>query len=199
MWEVLLSHGEDVARLSKEDVAAILVGGHELHLAALEVAQLFFVVGLHPAGLVETDRLPAALGVVFVLQTVLDDLELQLSDGSYDLASIELIGEDLCHAFVHELVDALGELLGLHGVGILDVHEQFGRERWDAGEVKVFAAGEGIADLERAAVVGQTYDVAWPAFIDNFLLLCHEAGRRRKAHLLSKAYVLVIDAAFELA
>ena len=65
--EVLLRHGEHIARVGEEDVAALLVLGHILVLALLEVLQLGLVVALYPAGLVQVDGLPAALGVVLVL------------------------------------------------------------------------------------------------------------------------------------
>ena len=71
---------------------------------------------------------PTALGSVFVFQTVLDNLELQLSHRTDNLAVVELVYEQLCHTLVHQLVDALLQLLGLHGVGILDILEHLGRE-----------------------------------------------------------------------
>jgi hypothetical protein len=49
---------------------------------------------------VQVDRFPAALGVVLVLQTILDNLELQLSYGSHDAAAIELVDKQLCHTLV---------------------------------------------------------------------------------------------------
>jgi hypothetical protein len=39
--------------------------------------------------------LPAALGVVLVLQAVLDNLELQLTNRAHDAAAVELVDEDL--------------------------------------------------------------------------------------------------------
>ena len=56
-------------------------------------------------------------------QTVLDDLELERANGSDDLAVVELVREQLGHTLVHELVDTLGQLLGFHGVGVLDIFE----------------------------------------------------------------------------
>ena len=79
-----------------------------------------------PAGLVEREGLPAAFGVVLVLQTILNHLKLQLAHGADDLAPVELVDKELRHALVHQLGDALFELLGLHGVSILNVFEEFG-------------------------------------------------------------------------
>ena len=67
--------------------------------------------------------LPTTLGVVLVLKTVLNNLELELAHGAYNLATIELVDEQLCHTFVHELIDALLKLLRLHRVIVLDVLE----------------------------------------------------------------------------
>ena len=119
------------------------------------------------------DGLPAATGVVLVLQTVLDDLELQLTNGADDLTSVELVDKELGHTFVHELVDAFLQLLGFHGVVVLNVFEHLGRERRQSAEVKLFALGEGVTNLEDA-VVGQSDNVAGPCLVDSRLALCHE-------------------------
>ena len=176
LLEILLGQGQGVARVGQEDVASVLVHGHVGVLAALEVGQLCGVVALDPAGLVDRDGLPAACGVVLVLEAVLDHLELQGAHRADDLAAVERRGEELCHALVHELVDALGQLLELQRVGILDVAELLGGERRDARELELFAFGEGVADLEVARVV-QAHDVARIGEVDHRLLLGHE-GRR---------------------
>ena len=56
-------------------------------------------------------RFPTAFRVVFVLKPVLNDLKLQLSDSSDNLASVELVDKQLCHTLVHELADAFLKLL----------------------------------------------------------------------------------------
>ena len=159
MFEVLLCHAEHIARVGKEHVSALYVLGHVLILALLEVLQLLRIVGLYPASLVQVDRFPAALGVVLVLQTILDDLELQLSYGSHDAAAVELVDKQLCHTLVHQLLQSLLELLALHWVVVLDILEEQRRERRQTTEVQLLALGERVANLEDA-VVGQTYDVA---------------------------------------
>ena len=97
------------------------------------------------------------------------------------------------------MVDALGQLLGFHWVGILNILKEFGREGWDTTEVEVLAAGDGVANLEGTATIGQTDNVAWPALIDNLFLGSHEAGRSRETHLLVEAHMFIIGTALELA
>ena len=41
-------------------------------------------------------------------EAVLDDFELELTHGADDLATIELIDEELCYALAHQLFDPLG-------------------------------------------------------------------------------------------
>ena len=102
--KVLLRHLQHVSGVGEEHVSALLVQRHVLHLSSLEVLEFVLVVALYPARLVERDRLPAAQGVVFVLQSVLYDFELQLSDSSDDFSSVELVDEKLRHSLVHELM-----------------------------------------------------------------------------------------------
>lgn len=198
LWEVLLGHGEDIAGIGEEYIATLAVESHILILATLEFSELPVVVALYPAGFVEADGLPSAFGVVLVLETILYDFELELADGADDLATVELIDEELGYAFIHELGDAFLELLGLHRVGILDVFEHLGREGGQASEMEVFAFGEGVAYLEDA-VVGKAYDVAGPCLIDCLLALGHELCWRGETHRLSLAYMEVGGVADEFA
>ena len=133
--EVFLCHGEHVTRIGQEDITPFLVLGHILILTLLEILQLLLVVTLYPAGFVKMDRFPAALGIILVFQTILDNLKLQLAHGSDNLAAIELIDKQLCHALVHQLVDAFLQLLGLHRVVVLDVLEQLWREAGETTEM----------------------------------------------------------------
>ena len=126
--EVLLCHRQHIAGVGKEDIAAILVFRHILIFALFEVLQFFLVVALYPACLIQVYRFPTAFGVVFVLQTILYHLKLQLTDSTDDLAAIELVYEHLCHTLVHKQVDTLVELFALHRVVVLDVFEHLRRE-----------------------------------------------------------------------
>ena len=106
--KLFLRERQRVGRVGQKDLAAVLVERHTVELALAEVVHLLLVVGLDPACLMDLDRLVAALGAVFVLQTVLDDLELQGSDRADDLAPVHPACEQLRDAFVHQLVDTLG-------------------------------------------------------------------------------------------
>ena len=128
MLEVHLCHLQYVARISQEYIASFAVLGHILVLAFLECFQLSRVVTLYPARLVEADGLPSAFGVVFMFQAVLDDFELQLAYSADNLSPVELVDEKLCYTFVHQLVNALGQLFLFHGIGVLDVLEHLRRK-----------------------------------------------------------------------
>ena len=73
-------------------------------------------------------RLPTALGIVLVLQTILNHLKLQLTNGADDLTVVELIDEQLGHTLVHQLVDTLLKLFSLHGIIVFDILKEFWRE-----------------------------------------------------------------------
>ena len=120
---VCLCHLQHVLRFGEENVTSPFVLGHVLCLVETEIFQFLRVESLDPASLVKIDIFPATGCAVLVQQTVLDDLELERADGSDNLAVVELVREQLGHALVHELVDTLGQLLGFHGVGVLDIFE----------------------------------------------------------------------------
>ena len=111
-------------------------------------------------------RFPTALGVVFILQAVLNHLELQLADGADNLAVVELIDEQLGHTLVHQLIDALLKLLRLHRVVVLDVFEQFRREGRQSPEMQLFTFCQRIANLKHAARIRQANDITRPCLID---------------------------------
>ena len=126
MFEIDLCHLKHIVAIGQEDVTALLVLCHELILAFLERLQLGLIVAFNPASLVEAHRLPTTFGIILILQPVLDDLKLKLSDRSDKLTVVPLIDEKLRHALAHKLVDALGKLLRLHGVVVLDILEHLG-------------------------------------------------------------------------
>ena len=86
--EVHLGHLKHIATVGQEDITTFAVLRHVLVLAFLEGFEFFGIVALYPACLVETDRFPTALGIVFVLQTVLDHFELQLTYRTDNLTTI---------------------------------------------------------------------------------------------------------------
>ena len=146
----------------------------------------------------QVNRLPATLGVVLVLQAILDNLELQLSHGAHDATTIELIDEQLGHTLVHQLLQALLELLALHRVVVLDVFKEEWREAWQTAEVYLLSLRQGISYLENS-VVRQTYNVARISLVDGALALRHKLGRRRETHGLVEAHVIIWLVAHKLA
>lgn len=200
VFEVLLSHSQYVAGVGEKDVTVVTVFGHVLILALLEFFELGFVARfyLNPTGLVERNGLPAALCVVFVLEAVLNDLKLKLTYRADNLAAIELIGEELGYAFVHKLVDTFLQLFGLHRVSVFNVFEHLGREAGETTEMHNFAFRQRVAYLV-CAVVGQTYYVAGPSFVDSLFALRHELCGRRNTKRFSAADMEIRSVADELA
>ena len=123
MLKVLLRHIENVTGIGKEDIASVFVLCHILILTLLEIVEFLFIIALYPASFMEMNRFPTALGIVLILKTILYYLKLQLAYCSHYLASIELVDKQLRHAFVHQLVDALLQLLCLHRVVVLNIFE----------------------------------------------------------------------------
>ena len=140
MLEVHLRHLQHISAIGQEHIPALAVFGDVLVFALLEGFQLRRIIALNPAGLIQTERLPTALRTVFVLQTILDDLELQLPHRTDNLTPVELVDEQLRHTFVHQLVDTLGKLFLLHRVGILNVLEHLRREARKSLEVERLAS-----------------------------------------------------------
>ena len=89
LWKFLLGECERVAGVGEEDIAAVLVGGHICVLTTLKVSKLLGIVALDPAGLVDRYGLPAALCAILVLETVLDNLKLERTHGTDNLAAVE--------------------------------------------------------------------------------------------------------------
>ncbi len=58
-----------------------------------------------------------------MLQTVLNDLKLKLTNGADEFTAVELVDEHLSNALTHQLVNTLGKLLGTHGISVLDILE----------------------------------------------------------------------------
>ena len=77
--KVVLRHLKHIVAIGKKDVAPINILCHILIFASLEILQFGLVVALDPTGLIEAHRLPTALCVILVLETILYHLELQLS------------------------------------------------------------------------------------------------------------------------
>ena len=131
MLEIFLRHAQHIATVGKENITSVLVLRHILILALLEILQFRLVVALYPASLVEMHWFPAALGIVLILKTILYYLKLQLSHCANYLSAVKLVYKQLRHAFVHQLVDALLQLLCLklqfslfQDLFLLSLHQQ---------------------------------------------------------------------------
>ncbi len=134
MLEVHLRHLQHISAVRQEHIPTLAVFRHVLVFALLErlpVQQHHRSQSSRPY----TDlRLPTALRTVLILQTILDNLELQLPYRTDNLASVELVDKQLCHTFVHQLVDTFGKLFLFHRVGILDILEHLRRETRQSAE-----------------------------------------------------------------
>ena len=89
LWELLLCQRKCIARIGKKDISTVLIQCHIGMFAALEVGELFGVIALDPAGLMDRDWLPATLCAILVFEAVFDNLELQGADGADNLTAIE--------------------------------------------------------------------------------------------------------------
>ena len=136
-------------------------------------------------------RLPAALGVILILQAILDHLELQLAHGTNDLTVIELVDEQLSHTLVHQLVDTLLQLLRFHRVVVLDILEQLRRERRQTAEVQLFSLRQRVTYFKYTTRIRQAYDISRPRLIDGRLTLGHKLCGRGKAHRLPLTHVQI--------
>ena len=124
VFKVLLCHRQYIARIGQEHIPALNILGHILVLAFLEAVEFLFVICLYPACLVQVYGFPSALRIVLVLQTILDNLKLQLAYRTHDATAVELIDEQLGHALVHQLLQSFLELFALHGVIVLNILEK---------------------------------------------------------------------------
>ena len=99
MFKILLSHLQNITRIGKENISTFSVAGHILMLTLLECFEFTFITGhcFHPTCFIQAYWFPATLCTIFVLEAILNNLKLQLTDGTNDLAIIKLIDEKLCY------------------------------------------------------------------------------------------------------
>ena len=126
--EILLSHAEHITRVSEEYIATLDIFCHVLIFTLLELIKLLGIVALYPASLVEVNRFPTTLGIIFVFKTILDNLKLKLTNSTYYTATIELVDKQLGNTLVHKLLQSLLELLALHRVVVLNIFKHLWRE-----------------------------------------------------------------------
>ena len=135
MLKIHLSHLENIITVGKEDIPSITVFCHILILTFFESLQFFDIITFYPTRLIKADGLPTAFCIVFVFQTILDNLKLQLSYCTDNLTSIKLIDKQLSYTLIHQLVDTFCQLFLLHRVGILDIFKHFRRKTGNTPEM----------------------------------------------------------------
>ena len=91
MFKVYLSHLKYITGVRQKHIASFSILCHVLVFTFLEGFQLRRIIAFYPAGLIKAYRFPATGCIVFIQQTILNDLKLQLSYRTYNLAAIELI------------------------------------------------------------------------------------------------------------
>ena len=123
VFKIHLSHLKYITGVGKEHIASLSILCHILIFTFLESFQLCRIITFHPTSLIQTYRLPTTRCIILVLQTILNYLKLQLSHRTDNLTSIELIDKQLCHTFVHQLVDTFRQLLLFHRICVLNVLE----------------------------------------------------------------------------
>ena len=89
--KIHLCHLKHITAIGQEYIASVTVFRHILILTFLESFQFSRIIAFNPAGFIQTQRFPAALGIVFIFQTVLNNLKLQLTHCTDNLASVELL------------------------------------------------------------------------------------------------------------
>ena len=105
--KVHLRHLKYITGVCQEHIAPFSILRHILVFTFLESFQFCqdhrFLPNKPYKGLL---RLPTTGRIVFIQQTILNDLKLQLPHRTDNLTTIELIDKQLCHTFIHQLVNA---------------------------------------------------------------------------------------------
>ena len=91
MLEILLCHLKHIVGVCEENVSSLFVLCHILVFAFLESIELFFIIAFNPTCFIEAYWFPAAFGIVFILEAVLYNLKLKLSNSADNLSPVELI------------------------------------------------------------------------------------------------------------
>jgi hypothetical protein len=138
--KLFLSHVQPKLGISQEHEASKLVVGELAGLHALKFRKLPGVLALNPQCFVGGEGFVRTLRSVLVLKTVLNDLVLQCAYGSDYLSSVGDERKQLGYTFIHQLVHTYGQLLGFHGVRIVDEAKVFGRKGRNSAKVKRLAA-----------------------------------------------------------
>ena len=123
MFKVHLRHLKYITGVCQEHIAPFSILCHILVFTFLEGFQFCGIIAFYPTSLIKAYWFPTTGRIVFIQQTVLNDLKLQLSHRTDNLTAIELIDKQLCHTFIHQLIDTFRQLFLFHRVGILNILE----------------------------------------------------------------------------
>ena len=124
MFKIHLSHLKYITGVRQKHIASFSILCHVLVFTFLEGFQLRRIIAFYPAGLIKAYRFPATGCIVFIQQTILNELSYRTNN----LTANELIDKQLCHTFIHQLVDTFCQLFLFHRISILDIFEHFRRE-----------------------------------------------------------------------
>ena len=129
----------------------------------------------HPTGHREAQGFEPGFHPIFVLQPVLDNLQLQLTHGRQDRITLALVGviEHLDGPFFAQLVHPLAETLEGRRVGIAQPGKDL---RAEAGNPFVFNARahiEGIADGKHTRIIEADH-IAWIGIFHHFPVLAKQ-------------------------
>ena len=173
------------------------VAGEAAGVGFYEFVERNRVVGRDPAGAGVRRGRHARFDAVLMLQTVRGHVELQTADRTEQHHRVAQWTEYLDRAFLAELHQAGAQLLGLERIDDLDDVEDFRREERQAGELKVCAVGQRVAELD-AAMRRDADDVAGVGFVEQLAALRQERNDVVGTELLAGALDLQAHAALEV-
>ena len=111
-------------------------------------------------------RLPSALRAVFVEQTILYNLKLQLSDSADKFAAIKLVDKQLRHASSISCSMPLFSCLVFIG-SVFSIYLNISGEKLGKPLKCKSSPAVSVSPILKVAGVGDTHNVAWISFVDH--------------------------------
>ena len=126
------------------------------------------------------------LHIIFVLQTVFQDIKLKNTDYTHDNLFHPCVKflENLDGAFLGYLVDPFYKLLPFHRIHLAYSGKMFGCERGDALISELFFGGCQRIAYGKYARIKYAYDISAIGFLDHLPLAGHHLLRLGQAHIL---------------
>ncbi len=141
------------------------------------------------------------LYIIFILQTVFQNIELQHTDHAHDdffHTRIEFL-EDLDGSLLGDLRDPFHKLLSLHGIHLAHPREMFRcKGRYPLINELLLRHTDRISDREDTRIE-HTDNIPSIGFTQYFALICHNLLRLRQAHDLPALYMLHLSGGIESA